>query len=91
MFLTSKARYAVMGMLEMASRDPFSLTKLADIALSQEIELLFLEQIFAKLKKADLVEAVRGPGGGCRLTRKADEITISEIIESVKEDIKITR
>ncbi|AEI88598.1 MAG: DNA-binding transcriptional regulator, IscR family [Candidatus Midichloria mitochondrii] len=91
MFLTSKARYAVMGMLEIASKEPFSLTKLADIALNQEIEVLFLEQIFAKLKGAGLVEAVRGPGGGYRLAKRADAISISEIIRAVEEDIKITR
>ncbi|MDJ1407267.1 MAG: aminotransferase class V-fold PLP-dependent enzyme [Candidatus Midichloria sp.] len=91
MFLTSKARYAVMGMLEIASKELLSLTKLADIALSQEIELLFLEQIFAKLKRAGLVKAVRGPGGGYRLAKKPNTISISEIIRAVEEDIKITR
>jgi len=80
-----------MGMLEIASREPFSLIKLSEIASKQEIELQFLEQIFAKLKKSGLVEAVRGPGGGYRLTKNAGEIFITEIIKSVEEDIKITR
>lgn len=91
MFLTSKARYAVMAMLEMASKDPVAFTKLADIALSQEIELQFLEQIFSKLRKARLVEAIRGPGGGYKLAKNTKEISISEIIKSVEEDIKVTR
>lgn len=91
MFLTNKARYAVMAVSQIASNNNSTLVKLADIASMQQIELKFLEQIFAKLKKNGLVEAVRGPNGGYRMLKSANNITVAEIISAVEEKIKITR
>ena len=91
MFLTKKARYAVMAMLEMANRDTGDMLKLSDIAKAQGIDLSFLEQIFAKLKKADLIESVRGPGGGYRLSKSSREISVSQIMKAIEEEVKITK
>ena len=91
MFLTSKARYAVMGILDLASNSYNEPVKLQDISRRQEIELRFLEQIFAKLKKSGLVSATRGPGGGYKLNREPSNISVAEIINSIEEDIKATR
>ncbi len=91
MILGTKARYAVMAMVDLAGRDagvPISLAQLAD---SQEITLPYLEQIFAKLKQAGLVSSVRGPGGGYVLCKNASDITVASIVEAVDESIKMTR
>jgi Rrf2 family iron-sulfur cluster assembly transcriptional regulator len=90
--LSTKGRYAVMAMADLASRgggnEPVSL---GDIAESQDISLSYLEQLFAKLRKGGLVVSVRGPGGGYRLSRGAAELRIGDIILAVDEPIAVTR
>lgn len=92
MKLSTKGRYAVMAMAELASRresdEPVSLS---DIAASQNISLSYLEQLFAKLRKGGLVVGVRGPGGGYRLSRPAVELRVGDIILAVDEPIAATR
>lgn len=91
MILGTKARYAVMAMVELAGRPEGSTVKLADLADSQEMTLPYLEQLFAKLRTSGLVNSVRGPGGGYVLAKPASEIFISDIIEAVNETMKMTR
>jgi Rrf2 family iron-sulfur cluster assembly transcriptional regulator len=91
MKLSTKGRYAVMAMVDLASRGPGRPVALADIAARQEISLSYLEQLFAKLRRAGLVTSVRGPGGGYRLGRHADSLRIADIILAVDEPIKATR
>lgn len=91
MILTTKGRYAVMAMVELANRPQDSATGLAAIADGQEIPLAYLEQIFARLRRAEMVTSTRGPGGGYKLAKPASEITIAAIIEASEESIKITR
>ena len=91
MMLTTKGRYAVMAMVEMAGRGACGPSNLACIAVSQEIPLSYLEQIFMGLKKGNLVKSVRGPGGGYLLGRPAEEIVISDIMLAVEEPLKMTR
>lgn len=89
--LTTKGRYAVTAMLDLAfhgNRNPVTLT---DIANRQTISLSYLEQLFARLRKAGLVIGVRGPGGGYRLSRKAHIINIADIITAVDESVDSTR
>lgn len=88
MKLTSKGRYAVTAMLDIALNQSKGPITLAMISERQDISLSYLEQIFAKLKKADLVLSARGPGGGYRLSRLADEISISQVIGAVNEDLE---
>jgi len=92
MRLSTKGRYAVMAMADLAGHDggahPVSL---AEIAKRQEISLSYLEQLFAKLRKGALVKSVRGPGGGYRLARPAAELRIADIILAVDEPIQATR
>ncbi len=85
MKLTSRGRYAVTAMLDMALRDPEERITLNEISQRQDISLSYLEQIFSKLRKGGLVNSMRGPGGGYRLARPASEITIAEIIHAVDE------
>ncbi len=91
MILTTKGRYAVMAMVELANRPQDSATGLAAIAEGQEIPLAYLEQIFARLRRAEMVTSTRGPGGGYKLAKAASEISIAAIIEASEETIKITR
>ena len=91
MKLTTKGRYAVMAMADLARFGTGKPVALADIAQRQEISLSYLEQLFAKLRRGDLVKSVRGPGGGYRLARSAEEIRISDVIMAVDEPIKATR
>lgn len=88
MKLTSKGRYAVTAMLDIAINQSKGPITLAMISERQDISLSYLEQIFAKLKKSDLVLSARGPGGGYRLSRDPDEISISEVIAAVNEDLE---
>ncbi|WP_178862994.1 Fe-S cluster assembly transcription factor [Thiomicrorhabdus cannonii] len=87
MKLTSKGRYAVTAMIDIALNQQHGPITLSLISERQGISLSYLEQLFAKLKKADLVASARGPGGGYRLSRPADEISISAIIHAVDEVI----
>ncbi len=91
MILGTKARYAVMAMVEMAGCEENQAVKLAELAARQEITIPYLEQIFKKLKLANLVKSVRGPGGGYIMARPAAEIRIYEIVEAVNESMKVTR
>ncbi|UQB41818.1 Rrf2 family transcriptional regulator [Thiomicrospira microaerophila] len=87
MKLTSKGRYAVTAMLDIALNQDMGSITLAEISQRQDISLSYLEQLFAKLKRADLVRSARGPGGGYRLSRSAAEIAISQIIAAVDEKL----
>ena len=91
MRLSTKGRYAVMAMVDLAKHCKGEPISLAEIAERQEISLSYLEQLFAKLRRGDLVKSVRGPGGGYLLARIADEIRISDVILAVDEPIKATR
>ena len=98
MRLSTKGRYAVMAMADLAGNatdaqipgDPKPVA-LADIAARQDISLSYLEQLFAKLRRGGLVTSVRGPGGGYRLSRPSGELRIADIILAVDEPIAATR
>lgn len=91
MRLTTKGRYAVTAMLDLAiNRDQGSIT-LADISQRQGISLSYLEQLFSRLRKRGLVDSTRGPGGGYRLSRSADAIAIADVISAVDETVDATR
>lgn len=91
MFLTAKARYAVMAMVELAHYGEGSVMRLADLGQKQDITLSYLEQIFAQLRQHGLVVSVRGPKGGYKLSRNSYLISILDIVTSVEEPIKMTR
>lgn len=92
MRLTSKGRYAVMAMADLALHGGVErAVPLQEVARRQEISLSYLEQLFARMRKAGLVAGVRGPGGGYRLARGSNVITVAEIIAAVNEPIKATR
>jgi Rrf2 family iron-sulfur cluster assembly transcriptional regulator len=91
MRLTTKGRYAVTAMLDLAIHQNSGPTSLAEISKRQEISLSYLEQLFAKLRRAKLVTSVRGPGGGYQLGQIANAITIAKIINAVNESTDITR
>ena len=87
MKLSTKGRYAMVALADLALAKSDDLVTLAEIAKRQDISLPYLEQLFVKLRRADLVESVRGPGGGYRLARSPDAIRISEIMEAVDETV----
>jgi Rrf2 family iron-sulfur cluster assembly transcriptional regulator len=89
--LSTKGRYAVMAMVDLAMHSDDKPISLADIADRQEISLSYLEQLFAKLRRGGLVRSVRGPGGGYLLAREDTETRISDIILAVDEPIRATR
>ena len=91
MILGTKSRYAVMAMVDLASRQSDKPVTLADIAQSQEIPLAYLEQIFMLLKRNGLVKSVRGPGGGYLLAREPENPCVSDIVLAVDESLKMTR
>ena len=88
MKLTSKGRYAIMAMADLANVKDMKTTNLTEISLRQGISISFLEQIFLKLKKSNLVRSSRGPTGGYSLTRSPEEIKLSSIIKAVDEKVK---
>ena len=91
MKLSTKSRYAVMAMVDLAKQSTGVPIALADVADRQEISLSYLEQIFGKLRRGGLVNSVRGPGGGYMLSRSAADTRISDIILAVDEPIQTTR
>ncbi|OIQ26079.1 Fe-S cluster assembly transcriptional regulator IscR [uncultured Vibrio sp.] len=91
MRLTSKGRYAVTAMLDVALHSQQNPVPLADISERQGISLSYLEQLFSKLRKAGLVASVRGPGGGYRLGEDANLIAIGSVISAVDESIDATK
>jgi len=90
MRLTTKGRFAVTAMIDLALRQNSGPVTLAAISQRQQISLSYLEQLFGKLRRNDLVESTRGPGGGYTLGRNPNNITVSEIILSVDEPIDAT-
>lgn len=91
MKLSTKGRYAVMAMADLADAAESGPVTLSDIASRQSISLSYLEQLFAKLRRADIVSSVRGPGGGYKLSRTPSQIRISDIILAVDEPLRATR
>lgn len=95
MQLSTRGRYAVMAMVDLASRQSVGCecgpVCLAEIAASQQLSLSYLEQLFARLRRCGLVASARGPGGGYRLARDSDTISIAAIIAAVDEPVRVTR
>lgn len=91
MKLTTKGRYAVTAMLDLALHAQEAPVPLADISQRQGISLSYLEQLFAKLRRQGLVSSARGPGGGYRLSRDSKEIAISEVINAINEHVDARR
>ena len=91
MKMSTKGRYAVMAMIDIAQHSHGEPVSLAEIAERQDISQEYLEQLFGKLRKAHLVESSRGPGGGYRLAREARDTPVSDIILAVDEELQLTR
>lgn len=90
MKLSTKGRYAMVAMVDLAlilARKDGQHVSLAEIARRQDVSLAYLEQLFVKLRRAGLVESVRGPGGGYRLARPPADIRVSEVLEAVEETV----
>lgn len=90
MRLTTKGRYAVTAMLDLALHSDEGPVSLSDISGRQEISLSYLEQLFSKLRKKQLVSSMRGPGGGYRLNKTPADIFVAEIIDAVDESVDAT-
>lgn len=90
MRLTTKGRYAVTAMVDLALHAKAGPVCLADISRRQEISLSYLEQLFSKLRRKELVKSIRGPGGGYLLARKEVDLTVADIIDAVDETIDAT-
>jgi len=95
MQLSTRARYAVMAMVDLATRQTLGCECgpicLAEIAARQQLSLAYLEQLFGKLRREGLVTSARGPGGGYRLARSSDAITVADVVVAVDEPIRATR
>ena len=91
MKLSTKGRYAVMALVDLAQQSNGRPVALADVAKRQEISLSYLEQLFAKLRRNGLIKSVRGPGGGYMLSMPANETRIADIVLAVDEPIRATR
>lgn len=89
MRLTTKGRYAVTAVLDLAIHQGMGPVSLAAISERQHISLSYLEQLFAKLRRNNIVSSTRGPGGGYTLTNNADEVSVSDIISAVDESCKV--
>jgi len=87
MKLSTKGRYAMVALVDIAQRSDDNLVTLGEIAKRQDISLPYLEQLFVKLRRASLVESVRGPGGGYRLARRPSEIRVVDILSAVDETV----
>ncbi|HEU4852742.1 MAG TPA: Fe-S cluster assembly transcriptional regulator IscR [Telluria sp.] len=91
MRLTTKGRFAVTAMIDLAMRQGKGPVTLAGISERQSISLSYLEQLFGKLRRHEIVESIRGPGGGYNLARRADKVTVADIIIAVDEPIDATQ
>ena len=91
MRLTTKGRYAVTAMLDLALHATEGPVPLADISKRQGISLSYLEQLFSRLRREGLVDSARGPGGGYRLARTAAEIAVVDVINAIDENVNVTR
>ncbi len=91
MRLSTKGRYAVTAMMDIALHQKQGPVTLAEISQCQGISLSYLEQLFAKLRKEGLVKGVRGPGGGYSLAKSPDQISVADIIQSVDEKLDMTK
>lgn len=91
MRLTTKGRYAVTAMLDLALHSDQGPVSLADISTRQRISLSYLEQLFARLRHFKLVKSVRGPGGGYRLMGNTADISIAQVVDAVSESLDATR
>jgi Rrf2 family iron-sulfur cluster assembly transcriptional regulator len=91
MKMSTKGRYAVMAMIDIAAHSHGEPVSLAEIAERQDISQEYLEQLFGKLRKAGLVESARGPGGGYRLARASADTRIADIILAADEELQLTR
>lgn len=87
MKLSTKGRYAVVALADLATQSPDTLSSLAEISRRQDISLPYLEQLFVKLRRNGLVKSVRGPGGGYQLAKPTSDISISDILEAVDETV----
>lgn len=87
MKLSTKGRYAMVALADLALASEDGLVTLADVSRRQDISLPYLEQLFVKLRRADLVMSVRGPGGGYRLARSPEQIRVSEVLSAVDETV----
>ena len=91
MRLTTKGRFAVTAMLDVALHADQGPVSLAGISSRQKISLSYLEQLFGKLRRRNIVESVRGPGGGYNLARDASEVSVADIVRAVEEPIDSTQ
>ncbi|MFA7494778.1 MAG: Rrf2 family transcriptional regulator [Acidithiobacillus sp.] len=91
MKLTTKGRYAVTAMLDLALYQRNGVVTVADISQRQQISVAYLEQLFGRLRRFGLIESVRGPGGGYRLAKAVAEIPLTQIVEAVNESISTTQ
>lgn len=91
MRLTTRGRYAVTAMLDLSLNGADGAVSLADVAARQDISLTYLEQLFGRLRRAALVTSARGPGGGYRLARPAEQISVAEVIAAVDESVDATK
>ncbi len=89
MRLSAKGRYAVTCLIDLAVHASSGPVTLADIAQRQSISLSYVEQLFARLRQAGLVQGMRGPGGGYRLTRATDAITVAQVLVAVEESAEV--
>ncbi|MBT3070070.1 Rrf2 family transcriptional regulator [Rhodomicrobium sp. Az07] len=91
MLLSTKGRYAVMAIVEVARQNDGRPLALSDISLRLDLSLAYLEQLFMKMRRKGIVQSVRGPGGGYVLARDADAISIGEVMAAVDEPVRMTR
>ena len=91
MRLTTKGRFAVTAMIDLTRHQQNGPVSLAAISERQDISVAYLEQLFSKLRRRDLVKSIRGPGGGYQLSRNASDITIADIVFAVDEPLDVTR
>lgn len=87
MKLSTKGRYAMIALTDLAAQEPERLVSLSEISERQDISLAYLEQLFVKLRRAAIVESVRGPGGGYRLAKPAEGIRVSDVLSAVDESM----